>query len=834
MQFLNPLLLFGLAAVSVPIIIHLINRRKFRKVIWAAMRFVQLSIDQNQRRMQLEDLILLLLRCALLALLAMALARPALTSNSTSKVGEAGVTGVVVLDNSYSMGLQDGDKTRFDHAKDAAQQVLQSLPKGSAIAVYLASDVVRPLIEEPVFDTEMVKQTLAQAPLSDRATAIFPAVRQAVQSMQGRSQLRKEVYVITDNPAVGWEQSEALKTFLGENEGRVKTHFIIVGGDPSVNLAVTGLEPVEGIVPRGRRVRFNVRITNFSKQDYKNAQVRLSAGATQSARDELTIPILRPGEEKAVQLFASFTESGPQSVTARVVQGEHGDRLPADDLRTLVVNVIEEVRVLLVNGEPGEEPWQDETFFLQHSLRPVATNQLFYVKTDEVRASRLDLVNLDTYNAVALANIATLPPLFEQTLTNFIARGGGMLLFPGKNTDTKYHNDALHARLGLLPARLAPAVGDASQDEVFVTLQSSNYEHEVVRIWNDLGGALLAGERTYRRTPLHLPRIVATLDLEKTADGAAKVRGETAPFTGWAVNKDATDETAREVRYINGRAEADGAGRAGVRVGMPRVVLRYGEGLHQVAPEDSLATLAQLYQVSEAALREANPGIDWAKLNPKQRLRLPLGQPAVVESAWGLGRVYQFSSTADVDWCSLPASPQSVPLLQRMLGSMLRDQGRELNVAVGAPLNQQMSRLAAAGLLAKVEPPQSAPAQAEDGTLERVGGIAAFRYDKTDRAGVYQVRFEYQKGSAVEGQPPAPLRFAAQADTRESDLSPMTAQTRQGIAAHATVHDWPKSALADDLRRDRVGAEFWLPLVLVALVLAALEIYLAQRFSQPK
>ena len=86
MSFLNSIMLFGTAAVAVPIIIHLLNRRKFKKVTWAAMKFIKLSVEQNQRRMQLEDLILLLLRCALLALLAFALA-PISVAQAQSTVG---------------------------------------------------------------------------------------------------------------------------------------------------------------------------------------------------------------------------------------------------------------------------------------------------------------------------------------------------------------------------------------------------------------------------------------------------------------------------------------------------------------------------------------------------------------------------------------------------------------------------------------------------------------------------------------------------------------------------------------------------------------------------
>ena len=109
MSFLNPLMLIGISAIAVPLIIHFLNRRKFKKVMWAAMKFVKISVDQNQRRMRLEDLILLLIRCALLALLAFSLARPALKNSTTDVLGQAKVTSVVVLDNSYSMDLRGRD-----------------------------------------------------------------------------------------------------------------------------------------------------------------------------------------------------------------------------------------------------------------------------------------------------------------------------------------------------------------------------------------------------------------------------------------------------------------------------------------------------------------------------------------------------------------------------------------------------------------------------------------------------------------------------------------------------------------------------------------------------
>src|SRR5438874_11731540 len=152
MSFLNPIMLAGLAAISVPIIIHLLNRRKFQKVVWAAMRFLKISVEQNQRRMRIEDLILLAVRCLLLALLALALARPALLSNTSDRLGQSKATAIILLDNSYSMGVSDGAQTRFDKARRAGGQVLDSLPAGSAAAVWFASDIVQEAIALPTFD----------------------------------------------------------------------------------------------------------------------------------------------------------------------------------------------------------------------------------------------------------------------------------------------------------------------------------------------------------------------------------------------------------------------------------------------------------------------------------------------------------------------------------------------------------------------------------------------------------------------------------------------------------------------------------------------------------
>src|SRR5438128_6262009 len=112
MGFLAPWMLFGTAAVSVPIIIHLFFKSRFRTVPWAAMKFLLTSVEQTSRRLKFQELLLLLLRCAVLVMLAIAFARPISSVVRGSGRGDA-VDAIFVFDTSFSMGARDGAKTRL-------------------------------------------------------------------------------------------------------------------------------------------------------------------------------------------------------------------------------------------------------------------------------------------------------------------------------------------------------------------------------------------------------------------------------------------------------------------------------------------------------------------------------------------------------------------------------------------------------------------------------------------------------------------------------------------------------------------------------------------------
>ncbi|HEU0010768.1 MAG TPA: BatA domain-containing protein [Verrucomicrobiae bacterium] len=747
MSFLNPIMLVGLAAVSVPILIHLLNRRRFQKVVWAAMRFLQNAVEQNQRRMRLEDMILLALRCLLVALLALALARPAILSNASGVFGQSKVTGVIILDNSQSMGVSDGTATRLDKARRAAEAALDSMPAGSATAVLFASDIVRGAIPEPTFDLNLARKTLREAPLTDRATDLFPALQAALDTLSGRLALRKEVYLITDGQAAGWRQLTEIQRALERSKSEIKTHLILVNEHEEHNLAVSGLRLASGLSPVNQPLRFEARVTNHGKEEARNTRVSLGVNG-EAPSDEFTLDSLPAGATKSVTLFTKLRSEGFHAVTARI--GE--DRLPADDLRTVAVRAIKEVKVLLVDGDPGNEPRDSEVFFLQNALVPVPPDAAaeYFIKTATITAPELSQARLDGYDTVVLANVPDFSEATLRAIEGYLRRGGGLMVFPGDRVNASFYNEQLFRRLKMLPAEFGAARGQAAQEDKFITFQERDYEHPIVSIWNDPGSGKVASARFFKFLELKPPPV--------ESGKAGKRESENSMLPAFPLSRSPTEQASE--------------------AGLPRIVLKYSDGA-----------------------------------------------PAVMERAWGLGRVVQFSSTADTAWNDLPVRLAWVPLLHRTLGHIVQRQDEGLNIRVG----EKFVRRVAAEYLDKDATffkPRQTDVVRELSRVELIQGWPTVQFAQTDLAGVYD---------ATLGDPPVHVKFAAQSDPGESSLDELSPAQLATLRDVASVVVWrPDLSFRDSVEKGRTGLEFWLPIAILCLLLAAVETFLGQWFSRSK
>src|SRR5579862_1290590 len=203
-MFLNALLLYGTILGSVPVIIHLLNKRRFKPIQWAAMEFLLQAIQKNARRLQLRDLILMLIRAFAVICLALALARPAVTMHGIPGAGNS-TRAVILLDNSMSMGYNNGREARFEVAKKMAKAVINQLEPGSRCALLTFNDDVKKPLGDPTDNLAFLEQELANSvQLSDGGTNVEKAIS-AVQKLFDTDidyrQGRRELYIITDMQA---------------------------------------------------------------------------------------------------------------------------------------------------------------------------------------------------------------------------------------------------------------------------------------------------------------------------------------------------------------------------------------------------------------------------------------------------------------------------------------------------------------------------------------------------------------------------------------------------------------------------------------------------------
>jgi len=494
MSFLNPILLFGTAAIAIPIVIHLLNRRKVEHVVWAAMRFLRIGVERNQRRLRIEDLLLLIIRCVMVAMLALALARPAIKSVMGAMFGRSEVTAVIIVDQSYSMSQNDGTRSRFDKAKTAAAQIIDTLPGGSSVAVWMSSDSVNRLIPQPTRDLNLARATIGSATLCDRATDVAPALRSAIELLQVNPSLRKEIYFITDGQASGWKQMDVVRRLLQASRQEISTNLVLVTSPEDQNLGVADLRQASGLPGVDEPLRFSVKISNYGSSDARDVRVTLKVDSDDAA-DETSIALITPGGSRTISLFAKLHGEGYHTITASIPP----DRLPADDNRTIVVRAIGRVSVLLVDGNPGFSPRESEVFFLRNVF---AAGDQSLVKATTISPAELPMTNLDEFDAVILADVPDFATATLDTFAGYLQHGGGLMFFPGDRLRESFYNQQLLGKYHFLCASFGTPKGQADAKDKLIALQERGFEHPISAIWNDPAAGSPAAANFFRITPL--------------------------------------------------------------------------------------------------------------------------------------------------------------------------------------------------------------------------------------------------------------------------------------------------------------------------------------------
>jgi hypothetical protein len=488
--FLNPIFFWvGVGAISAPIIIHLINRMRFRRIRWAAMEFLLKSQKRNRRRLIIEQMILLALRCLLVVLAGLLVARFV----GAIWEGDKPTSHLVIIDDTLSMSDhwkdQGLDHSALDIGKDMIKKIAERANQTRAAQNFRLLRLSECLSENPQIALEgrlnddklaEIKRYLDDKDPKSGATDLhispLVALRAAAALFAQDPDPKKVFYFVSDFRDRDWSGADAenlakaiddlvrlnvhVKMVDVANPPRGETRQVLLNHD---NLAVTELRPESRVAPLDIPLQFTVTVHNYSNSEKKNVRVTIKDDGMERAGGEggsfTFVSGLPPGpSSQTIQI--PLRSEGFHLVTANIEPEETG--LQADNIRYAVIEVKKQVPILVIDGDGlGGQKRPGGTFFLQNLYSAAKGYQIVSRNIDE-----LSKPTLYEFPSVILLNVKAqdLGEKGVKNLEKYVQDGGGVAFFMGPRVEPSFYNQLLWRQgQGSFPVPLDRPT-DAKQD----------------------------------------------------------------------------------------------------------------------------------------------------------------------------------------------------------------------------------------------------------------------------------------------------------------------------------------------------------------------------------
>jgi hypothetical protein len=452
LSFLYPAFLLGTLAAAVPVVIHLIYRRRALVHRFPAVRFLLLADKRTARKFRLHQWLLLALRMLAILLLVLVLARPRVLGSDVYAADTLPAQATVIMvDNSLSMQYLDGQETRFQRAKTLAAELVQKLrPQDSAAVLPLVTSSES---ADGFFTSERstLQEQLAAIQPRHAAVDMTRAFQRAFTLLQHNAAPRHRLVLLSDFTVHGWEDFH-LTQFEVVPQG-LELYFVRLGdAQHDANLLVESIRIAEPPLIAGVPLEVTVAVRNRGTEAVRNLRIDLLLGQTKIG-------------EQLVDLAAHERVTVPFRITAPAAGLHWGevrianDRYPVDNRLYFALRTATPIRVLAVDGDPGTSLYESELFYLLSALQParVLGQALFYAKP--VTWEGLPRERLSDYQVIVLCNVEALAPQTRQRLQQFVRQGGGLLFFVGNRVNAAKYNAMLYrADTMLLPLALGEPV----------------------------------------------------------------------------------------------------------------------------------------------------------------------------------------------------------------------------------------------------------------------------------------------------------------------------------------------------------------------------------------
>ena len=458
MTFLNPFVLFGLAAAALPVLFHLFAQRRARRVEFSSLRFLQKLEKTSMRAVKIRQILLLIVRTLLIIAIVMAFARPALQGYMGSFFGSSHANSsiVILLDNSASMSRSNERGELFKQSKEAAREVAQLIRDGDEAIVIPLASIERGNDYKPVHSQQEVLESLQNMPLVDRPAQLNDGLRLASSILSQSVNVNKEVFLITDGQSrnlirtddelatdsTKQDTSSVLRLF---DEQTKVFYSVLPGGEAGSNLSLDSIKAVTTVFEPGRPVDYAVFVRNTGSQDVENGVISLFYNEERVAQRTLTsVPA---GQTERVSIQGPARGSGVIAVRAEL----NTDALPFDNKRYTVVSIPSTRRITIFTPSPSDAAFT--RLALEQTLAEAGTMPF----TVDVR-SLSELTSLpalaDRLDAVMVGiGAAGLTGEQASALRNYVSSGRGATMFLLPGIDPANFNQSVASPLRLPQVR---------------------------------------------------------------------------------------------------------------------------------------------------------------------------------------------------------------------------------------------------------------------------------------------------------------------------------------------------------------------------------------------
>ena len=542
MTWIPALAVAGSVLALGPIIIHIIFRRRYQTVEFAAMRFLLDSLRRSRQRMRLEELLMIAMRVLICLLIGFMLAD--IRAESLLPGGRAPSATVFILDDSLSMQQRVGTGSLLDRAVDGIAAMIEQMDAADMVAVVSST---RPGEADPVgtfrrageLRDEGIARRLRRWGATDLRSDLPTAIAAAGELLATQPDRLGELRLVSDFRRVDFDGSPGgpLGRAAAALEQDVELVLLDYGIAGRRNLTLEQIALGAPMAVAG--VPTPLRITVRNNGQEPSQPVSLTVRIDESTLPAQMIEPLDAGEAAVVEVSYTFEEPGFAAVNVELP----ADPLPEDNRGVLAVEVHEAMRILIVDG--GDNPMHRDSpsFALAHALDP-SGDGAFGQAVDVVAAARWTAADLDRYDLVLLADVGELPLEVDEAgqthcpavtaLSQYVDHGGGLGVFLGGRTRPDFFNRWLHGEgEGLLPVRIEDEPPVELDPRQFVRLRADSLADDpALSVFLDDGAPFVALVRFYGYVPVSVPRggegnpgtqVLASFDVDPPAP--ALVRG---------------------------------------------------------------------------------------------------------------------------------------------------------------------------------------------------------------------------------------------------------------------------------------------------------------------